>query len=99
MPNACIALFFENTVYLIQENDRSWNFPGGKLKLGEDALEGAFREFQEEIGNKGFNLKNWARDTGNIFTPYYVYHSNGLGRPHTIIFYCICKSKPVFINP
>lgn len=96
MPNACIALFFEKTVYLIQEKDGSWNFPGGKLKPREDALEGAFREFQEEIGNKLFNLENWARDTGNIFTPYNVYHSNGVGPPHTTIFYCICKSKPVF---
>jgi 8-oxo-dGTP pyrophosphatase MutT (NUDIX family) len=101
MPNACIALFFEKTVYLIQEKDESWNFPGGKLKPREDALEGAFREFQEEIGNNEgsnlFNLKKWARDTGNIFTPHYVHHSNDVvGRPHTTIFYCICKSKPVF---
>lgn len=103
MPNACIALFFEKTVYLIQEKDRNWNFPGGKLNPGEDALKGAFREFQEEIGNKQvfalfklFNLENWARETVNIFTPYNVYHSNGVGPPHTTIFYCICKSKPVF---
>lgn len=99
MPNACIALFFENTVYLVQEKSGHWNFPGGILKE-RDALKGAFREFQEETGNeKGFNLFNlekWARDTGNIFTPHYVYHSNGVGPPHTTIFYCICKSKPVF---
>lgn len=99
MPNACIALFFEHTVYLVQEKDGFWNFPGGKIELGETLLQGAFREFQEEIGDKillKFNLENWASRSKNTFTPYPVYHKNGLGPPHTTIFYCICNSKPEF---
>jgi 8-oxo-dGTP pyrophosphatase MutT (NUDIX family) len=100
MPNACIALFFQDTVYLVKEKDGFWNFPGGKIEPGETLLQGAFREFQEETGNeKGFNLFNlerWASRSGNTFTPYNVYHSNGVGPPHTTIFYCICKSKPEF---
>jgi hypothetical protein len=100
MPNACIALYFQNTVYLVQEKSGVWNFPGGILKKGEDTLRGAFREFQEEIGDEessNFNLERWANRSGNTFTPYPVYHTNGVGPPHTTIFYCICNSKPEFI--
>jgi len=99
MPNACIALFFQDTVYLVQEKDGFWNFPGGKIEPGETLLQGAFREFQEEIGDEkssNFNLERWASRNGNTFTPYPVYHRNGLGPPHTTIFYCICNSKPKF---
>jgi len=98
--NARIALFFENTVYLVNERQGgggagAWNFPGGRLFKDEDAKNGAFRKFNETVDN--FNLERWAQETRNEFIEYNVYHGNDVSRyPHTIIFYCICNIKPLF---
>lgn len=51
---------------LVYQRGRYWNFPKGKLNLGEKSLDAAFREVKEEIGlsardlrlREGFNVKD-----------------------------------------
>lgn len=47
---ASIALLYGGKVFLILRHDRTWAFPGGSLEGGEKSLQGALREFEEEIG-------------------------------------------------
>jgi ADP-ribose pyrophosphatase YjhB (NUDIX family) len=104
ITNACIALFYNNQVYLIKEKPNRkngvvaewWNFPGGQIDPGESAKNSAFREFGEETGQLkgGFNLEQWALTTGNVFEQYDYARP---GRPkHTSIFWCVCTVQPIF---
>ncbi|MBI4393450.1 MAG: NUDIX domain-containing protein [Euryarchaeota archaeon] len=36
---------------MARHRDRGWELPGGRLRAGEDAVIGALREFEEEIGH------------------------------------------------
>lgn len=42
---------------VIQDRANIWNFPGGKLELGEMPFECAIREVEEGIGLRVHNLK------------------------------------------
>lgn len=42
---------------LLYERGRYWNFPKGKLDLGERSLDAAFREVREETGLSGHDLR------------------------------------------
>ena len=73
ITNACIALFYNRRIYLVQErNSRLWNIPGGGIHRGkgENSFDAAFREFREETG--GFDLKGWAnsRNPRKEFHPF-----------------------------
>jgi len=57
IKNVVSALFFKDTVYLVQENNGQWNLPGGGINKGEDYKTASFREFKEETG--GFLLDEW----------------------------------------
>ena len=105
ITNACIALFYNNQVYLVKEKPNRkngvvaewWNFPGGKIDPGDkSAKTAAFREFGEETGQRkgGFNLEQWALQTGNVFEQY-DYARPGLPK-HTSIFWCVCTVQPIF---
>jgi ADP-ribose pyrophosphatase YjhB (NUDIX family) len=60
IKNVVSALFFKDTVYLVQENNGQWNLPGGGINKGEDYKTASFREFKEETG--GFLLDEWIRN-------------------------------------
>lgn len=47
----------DNSFLVIQDRTNIWNFPGGKLELGEMPFECAMREVEEEIGLRVHNLK------------------------------------------
>ena len=61
VKNACIALLYDNKIYLVKNKRDKWNIPGGGIDKGEISLDAAFREFYEETG--GFDLKKWANLT------------------------------------
>jgi ADP-ribose pyrophosphatase YjhB (NUDIX family) len=50
MRKVYIALFFEDTVYLIREPNGEWKFPGGEINPNETLLEGGFRVFARKTG-------------------------------------------------
>ena len=88
--NACIALFYNNHIFLVQQIDGKWNIPGGHIDLGENSFQAAFREFNEETG--GFDLKRWA----NLSKPrkeFHCYEYHG----HTKIWWCVTKEDPQII--
>jgi ADP-ribose pyrophosphatase YjhB (NUDIX family) len=60
IKNVVSALFFKDTIYLVQENNGQWNLPGGGINKGEDYKTASFREFKEETG--GFLLDEWIRN-------------------------------------
>ncbi len=88
--NACIALFYNNQIFLIQQKDNKWNIPGGRIDGRENSFQAAFREFKEETG--GFDLLRWANST----TPRkefnrYEYHG------HTKIWWHVSKVDPQIV--
>ncbi len=85
--NACVALFYNNQIYLVQEKDGRWNIPGGGIKTGENSFQAAFREFKEETG--GFDLKRWA-DSTNPRRKFEVYEYHG----HTKIWWHVSSENP-----
>ncbi len=88
--NACIALFYNNNIFLVQQKDGSWNIPGGHIDPGENSFQAAFREFKEETG--GFDLKKWA-NSSNPRKEFHSYEYNG----HTKIWWYISKEDPKII--
>ena len=59
---------------MILRHDFTWAFPGGSLELGEKSLQGALREFVEEVGTHPPPYKILTAATG--VTPH--------GRRHTL---------------
>ena len=88
--NACIALFYNNNIFLVQQKDGLWNIPGGHIDPGENSFQAAFREFKEETG--GFDLKKWA-NSSKTRKEFYSYKYNG----HTKIWWYISKEDPKII--
>lgn len=86
--NACIALFYNNYIYLVKEKSGKWNTPGGGIKLArrETSVTAAFREFKEETG--GFDLLAWANS--HPLKTFYCYNYHG----HTDIFWYISSTDP-----
>ena len=88
--NACIALFYNNNIFLVQQKDGSWNIPGGHIDSGENSFQAAFREFREETG--GFDLKKWA-NSSKTRKEFHSYKYNG----HTKIWWHISKEDPKIV--
>ena len=59
---------------MILRHDRTWAFPGGSLEEGEKSLQGALREFEEEVGVAPPPYQILTALTG----------STSLGRRHTL---------------
>jgi 8-oxo-dGTP pyrophosphatase MutT (NUDIX family) len=96
IKNVVSALFFKDTVYLVQENNGQWNLPGGGINKGEDYKTASFREFKEETG--GFLLDEWIHnildDNNKPIIKEYIY------KEHTkILLYYLIKTfeKPNII--
>lgn len=59
--NACSAIIYRKGKYLVQERTKGqpytgfWEFPGGKIKIGETPERCLSRELKEEIGIKPLN--------------------------------------------
>jgi 8-oxo-dGTP diphosphatase len=45
-----VSIIKDNEVLIIKENIHKWNFPSGRIELGEDILYAACREVKEETG-------------------------------------------------
>lgn len=45
-----------NSILVLQDREDIWNFPGGKLELGESPKECAIREVEEETGIRVLHL-------------------------------------------
>lgn len=65
IPAVLLYAFFENQVLMIHRNQKKndfhegkWNGLGGKLDLGETAIQCAAREFEEESGAKT-SIEQW----------------------------------------
>ncbi len=71
---ASIALLCRGKVFMILRHDHTWAFPGGSLEEGEKSLQGALREFEEEIGVAPPPYKLLTAISG----------STSLGRRHTL---------------
>jgi len=83
--NACVALLYNNNIYLVKNYKNKWNIPGGKIDLGENSLTAAFREFHEETG--GFDLDIWEP---TLRTKIHCYNFRG----HTDIFWYVSNTYP-----
>lgn len=88
--NACIALFYNNHIFLVQQRDGKWNIPGGHIDPGENSFQAAFREFNEETG--GFNLKKWT-NSSKPRKEFNCYEYHG----HTKIWWYVTKEDPQII--
>jgi len=60
ISNVGTALFFNNKIYLVKENNGEWNLPGGGIDAGETDYKASIREFYEETG--GFRLDEWTNE-------------------------------------
>jgi len=82
ISNVTSAVFYNNEIYLIQEQSGEWNLPGGEINPGEDHRTASVREFIEETG--GFDLDKFTSNLSNEyrkkFIKEFVYHR------HTKIF-------------
>ena len=43
ISNVATALFFNDTIYLVQENNDEWNLPGGEINHGETPYKASIR--------------------------------------------------------
>jgi 8-oxo-dGTP pyrophosphatase MutT (NUDIX family) len=83
--NACVALLYNNNIYLVKNRKKKWNIPGGVIDPGESSLTAAFREFREETG--GFDLDIWAP---KLRTEIHYYNFHG----HTDIWWYVSSTDP-----
>ena len=81
IPSVLLYAFFKDQVLLIHRNQKEndfhegkWNGLGGKLDLGETAIECACREFEEESGTKT-TLSQWIW-AGQLYFPNFKPHKN-----------------------
>jgi 8-oxo-dGTP pyrophosphatase MutT (NUDIX family) len=94
IKNACIALFYKNQIYLIQQTkDNKWNIPGGHIDRGENSFQAAFREFEEETG--GFDLLRWTNSTKPRKD--FEHYEYGHPHPHTKIWWYVSRENPEIV--
>jgi 8-oxo-dGTP pyrophosphatase MutT (NUDIX family) len=96
--NVGTALFFNDTIYLVKENNGKWNLPGGGINDGENHYQASIREFKEETG--GFCLDTFINQLhGNHRNHIIKELSYGRGHnKHTKFFlYYLKKAKPNII--
>jgi 8-oxo-dGTP pyrophosphatase MutT (NUDIX family) len=84
ISNVAIALFFKDTVYLVQEKNGEWNLPGGKINEGETESQASIREFDEETG--GFRLDTWTNQLTDEYKRIVINELEYGRTPHTKIF-------------
>ena len=84
ITNAATALFFNDTIYLVQENNGQWNLPGGEIIHEESPYQASVREFEEETG--GFDLNLWTNNLHGEYRKEVIKELLYGRKPHTQIF-------------
>ena len=84
ISNVATALFFNDTIYLVQENNGVWNLPGGGINHGETPYKASIREFYEETG--GFDLNLWTNVLDDKYKKAVIKELNYGRKAHTKIF-------------
>ena len=80
-PCAGIIVFDNDKTILVSTQNGNFSFPKGKRNKGETSIDTAWREFNEETGMNGENIKliddipiDENSDKGNLNIRYYVGH-------------------------
>lgn len=61
-----IIAVFRNKILILQNNNGSYELPGGHIHVNESPISGARREFKEETGINIFNLQQIAANNKRI---------------------------------
>ena len=91
ISNVATALFFNDTIYLVQENNNQWNLPGGRINHRETHYKASIREFKEETG--GFRLDKWTNNLPDKFRNIVIQELLYGRKPHTKIFLYYIKKE------
>ena len=98
--SAKIIAFYRGKVLLLKNKDRTYELPGGHLKIGEPTTVGAKREFKEETGLDVTRLKSLINTpTRKIYTGFLAINRVTISKEHIgFIFVPLNKLKKYNLN-
>ena len=98
--SAKIIAFYRGKVLLLKNKDRTYELPGGHLKIGEPTTVGAKREFKEETGLDITRLKSLINTpTRQIYTGFLAINHVSISKEHIgFVFVPLNKLKKYNLN-